>query len=141
MLSKIELIDPKMLSIVDSKLQLLFHGYGGPDANTDAIVTNLSQVDGRSALCYNWLAYRGGILRSAFNGQRVGKVIGRQLASFDNINDLHCIGISVGSFAADACIDEFKKQKKKVGNVIVSIRDQNLSLLCHRKVMVVIRGY
>lgn len=36
------------------------------------------------------------------------------LAEEDSISSLHCIGISVGSFAADACIKEFTRQRSRM---------------------------
>ena len=97
------------------QVHVLFHGFGGQDANTDRIVNNLN-VDSckdEIALSYDWIKYRGNILRAAANGMSVGRKLGRQLAEETEISSLHCIGISVGSFAADACVSEFNKRRKK----------------------------
>lgn len=97
-----------------SYVHVLFPGFGGPDANTDRIVDNLNKdaVD-EKAYVYDWSVWRGNLLRASFNGQRVGKSVGRQLAYIPEITALHCVGISVGSFAADACIKEFNRLRKK----------------------------
>ena len=97
-----------------SSVHVLFPGFGGPDANTDRIVDNLNKnaLD-EIAYTFDWSEWRGNLLRASFNGQRVGRKVGQQLANTPEITNLHCVGISVGSFAADACIKEFTEQRKR----------------------------
>ena len=59
--------------------------------------------------CYDWREFRGSLFRAALDSQQIGKIIGRQLASEGHINDLHVVGVSVGAFAADTCIKEFRR--------------------------------
>ena len=118
-----------------SSLHLLFPGFGGPDANTRRIINNLSSraEKNEKVVCYDWMKYRGNILRASFNGQSVGRILGKQLALNMDVNQLHCIGISVGSFAADACISEFTKIRKKMKLLEGSPKpstDTRLTLLC-----------
>jgi hypothetical protein len=118
---------------------LLFPGFGGPDLNTQRIVQEVRKSDkdfklDRFVTCYDWSAWCGNLLRAAFDSQRVGRYLGEQLGSIDTpaqtpapapaqapaqaeaqdacmvkVRDLHVVGISVGAFAADACIRQYKK--------------------------------
>jgi hypothetical protein len=98
-----------------SRVHLLFHGFGGPDGNTDRIMDAFAHSNSpqEASLCYNWLSHRTNVLRAAYTGQAIGKQLGRQIALSNCCSELHCIGISVGSFAADACIKEYKRIKGK----------------------------
>ena len=119
-----------------SSVHVLFPGFGGPDANTDRIVDSLNKNAGNEvAYVYDWSAFRGNILRAAFNGERVGKRVGRQLAYTPEVTALHCIGVSVGSFAADACIKEFNRLRQNrrsapISGVTHTKAQTVLTLLC-----------
>jgi len=97
------------------RVAVLFPGYGGVDENTDRIIEE-ARKDGVTALCYDWETYRGNLVRAANNGISIGSMLGKQLASSQNIEECHFIGVSVGSFAANACLESFtneiEKQKK-----------------------------
>lgn len=102
---------------------ILFPGYGGPDANTDRIIAEIEESDRdhkekRFTHCYDWSDYRGNIIRTAYISKEIGKSIGRQLSLIQDtigeqkscrIKNLHVIGISVGSFAANECANEFRR--------------------------------
>ena len=55
-------------------------------------------MNNEMAYCYDWLKYRGNILESAYNAQKVGRRVGRLLAERSKTTrstiHLHCIGIS-----------------------------------------------
>ena len=102
--------------VLNSKqVAVLFPGYGGVDANTERIIDEISK-DGIKAYCYDWEKYRGNLFRAASCGMAIGTQLGKELASAKNIESVHFIGISVGSFAANACLDTFtadvERQKK-----------------------------
>jgi len=61
-----------------------------------------------------------------YSAQRVGKSIGRQLALSKQIKRIHCVGISVGSFAADSCISEFCRARRYSNETLST----HLTLLC-----------
>ena len=97
------------------RVAVLFPGYGGVDQNTDRIIEE-AQKEGVTAICYDWEAYRGNLVRAANNGISIGSKLGKQLAASKKIEEVHFIGVSVGSFAANACLEAFaseiEKQKK-----------------------------
>lgn len=103
--------------VLNSKsIAVLFPGYGGVDANTDRIVEEINKEGATTAYCYDWEMFRGNLFRSASCCIDIGTQLGKELASSKNIESVHFIGISVGSFAANACLDSFsteiEKQKK-----------------------------
>jgi len=93
------------------EVTILFPGFGGNDEHTERIVSEHNAADGL-ALCYlyDWGTYRGDLLRASNNGIEVGKKIGSQLANTASIEKIHVIGVSVGSFAADACVSAFNEE-------------------------------
>jgi len=85
----------------------------------DRIVNTVRESDkkhqeSRFVYCYDWRDWRGTLLRAAWDSQQIGKIIGRQLATIENVSEVHVVGVSVGAFAADACIREFRKNKKAI---------------------------
>ena len=66
----------------------------------------------RFQFCYDWRPWRGNLLRTAVDSQRIGKIIGKQLADLNLDVDIHVVGISAGAFAADSCLNEFYRIRK-----------------------------
>ena len=66
---------------------------------------------GRYVCVYDWAKWRGNFIRAAFDAQHVGEKVCGELAgdtqSRGAVGSLHAIGISVGAFAADSCIQAF----------------------------------
>jgi hypothetical protein len=91
------------------EVTILFHGFGGQDLNTDRIIDEINKACDNNGIahCYDWELWRGNLFRAANNGLSIGKKVGKELAGNQNIEKLHVIGISVGSFAANACLDSF----------------------------------
>lgn len=98
---------------------IVFHGAGGQDSYTDELMKRL-ETDARpsSKSCYShivdWGEYSTNILQASYNGQRIGKLVARELlarskTSNTNLKTIHFIGISVGAFCADAAVDEVKR--------------------------------
>lgn len=96
---------------------IVFHGSGGQDAYTDALMQRLRKNNPSQ---YNeiaeWSQYSTNIFQASYNGERIGKLAANELIGYndddDNNNSLetiHLIGISVGSFCADAAARELKK--------------------------------
>lgn len=97
---------------------LLFPGYGGVDANTDRIIEEINKDGKTIAYCYDWEMFRGNLFRAASCGISIGTQLGIELASSKSIESVHFIGISVGSFAANACLEKFSSEvesQKKSG--------------------------
>ena len=97
------------------EMTVVFHGAGGPDGYTDELLAALRKEteQGREGVCHmqmvNWTDWSGNLLQSSFDGQRVGKRVASDLkAMAPRLKSLHAIGISVGGFAADACVREMK---------------------------------
>ena len=94
------------------KVAVLFPGYGGVDSNTDRIIEE-AKKEGVTAICYDWETYRGNLVRAANNGISLGSMLGKQLAASEKIEEVHFIGVSVGSFAANACLEAFASEVEK----------------------------
>lgn len=109
----------------ENALFLIFPGFGGPDEHTSKIMQMVKGSDSvynfeRSVFCYDWSKYRGNVLTAAFTSQKLGTFVGKQIADhFRNKTsqeictsppNLHVVGISVGAFAADSCVTEFKQR-------------------------------
>eukprot|EP00535_Pseudo-nitzschia_heimii_P000070 CAMPEP_0197180956 /NCGR_PEP_ID=MMETSP1423-20130617/5383_1 /TAXON_ID=476441 /ORGANISM="Pseudo-nitzschia heimii, Strain UNC1101" /LENGTH=348 /DNA_ID=CAMNT_0042631105 /DNA_START=188 /DNA_END=1234 /DNA_ORIENTATION=+ len=111
---------------------IVFHGAGGEDAYTNELMNRLNDVSKSKSQqqssynhIVNWSQYSTNILQASYNGQKVGKLAARevleQASSTENkLKTIHLIGISVGAFAADAAVNEIKKNfetgNSKVGN-------------------------
>eukprot|EP01038_Epipyxis_sp_PR26KG_P013332 gene13332-17875_t len=108
-----------------SSITILFPGAGGPDANTDRIIDSIktSSRDGDSiSIIYDWGKWSKNLVRASFNGEHIGSKLGKQLGMLDNIENIHIIGVSVGSFCANSCAKEFLriqqiKDKTKTKNM------------------------
>jgi hypothetical protein len=107
-------------------LVIIFPGAGGPDRYIDSLKTNIEKSDRehrvkRDVFVYDWLPWRGNFIRAAFDGTTVGENICRDIVSRESnegpISSLHLIGISVGSFAADACAKTYKSTSEHPGFV------------------------
>ena len=102
--------------ITKDKLVLLFPGAGGPDSNLYSLRDNIIKSDyeanvQRDVKIYDWLQWRGNFIRAAFDSQIVGKTICKDLSDNQpNLKNIHIIGVSVGSFAADSCAKVLKSQ-------------------------------
>jgi hypothetical protein len=114
---------PSLPNFDQDNVFIIFPGAGGPDKNTDDIVQAGNKslgVNNFFISCYDWKQWRGNFLRAAFDSEIVGKMIGSQLASINlrrepskQFKIIHAVGISVGSFAANACIQEYKNKMIK----------------------------
>lgn len=108
--------DPRPLEPFDEKdVVLIFPGAGGPDENTSNLAQAVIDSDKscgiqRHVEVYDWSPWKGNLIRASFDGQSVGKLIGKQLANErKDIKSLHVMGVSVGAFAADSCSYNFQK--------------------------------
>ncbi|KAL3911495.1 MAG: hypothetical protein SGILL_007259 [Bacillariaceae sp.] len=62
----------------------------------------------------DWSKYSTNIFQASYNGERIGTLAAKELLSngnADKLETIHVIGISVGSFCADAAVRELKKQR------------------------------
>jgi hypothetical protein len=114
--------DPAMLPEVDcNSIFLLFPGFDGPDLNTERIVRNYRDADikyrkKRFVYCYDWRNWRKDIFRAAYDSEYIGQLLGEQIAYMkddstgeNKIKDIHIVGVSAGSFAANAVIKAYKR--------------------------------
>ena len=93
---------------------IVFHGSGGQDQYTDALMQRLQKNKPSE---YNemveWSKYSTNIFQASYNGERIGQLAVKELLAnenFANLETVHVIGISVGSFCADAAVRELKKR-------------------------------
>lgn len=96
------------------EVTLIFHGAGGPDAYTDELLKKLAVENQKLENTYyamiDWSEYSQNTLQASFNGQKIGiRTANNLFQNAPNLKSLHIIGISVGAFAADACVQQFKK--------------------------------
>ena len=130
---------PPLPNIINKNVFLVFPGAGGVDEYTDAVVESAintfqsnKNLNDYYIQCYDWKPWRGNFLRAAYDSESIGKRLGRQLARINaerspqnRIQSIHTIGISVGSFAADACINEFKLESKRLSKPVFSTIKSN----------------
>lgn len=120
---------PALPAFDEDSVFVIFPGAGGPDPNIERIIEEVKESDKqfkykRFVYCYDWSKWRGNIFNAAYNGQHVGKIVGRNLGLVGHnkkekkkqLKNIHIIGISVGAFAADSCIREYKKTVKYLLN-------------------------
>jgi hypothetical protein len=94
---------------------LVFHGAGGQDAYTDQLMSKLDGLYGKKKEFYasmmEWSDFSTNILQASFNGERIGcEAAVRLQQRAPNLKTVHLIGISVGSFAANAASLQLKQQ-------------------------------
>ena len=98
------------------EITLIFHGAGGQDENTEELLTKLRKKN-KEIKSYetvlDWSEGSRNILQASFNGERFGRLVAEQLfmmcGSSRSLKSIHFIGISVGSFAADAGVTRFRE--------------------------------
>ena len=91
---------------------IVFHGSGGQDQYTDALMQRLRKNNpSQYSEIVEWSKYSTNIFQASYNGEKIGRLAVKQLladANARNIKTIHVIGISVGSFCADAAVRELK---------------------------------
>jgi hypothetical protein len=97
---------------------LVFHGAGGQDIYTDQLMRELDGLFSKNKRYYasmmEWSDFSTNILQASFNGERIGREAAVRLQKrAPNLETVHLIGISVGSFAANAASLQLKRGKKE----------------------------
>jgi Lipase len=91
---------------------IVFHGSGGQDSYTDALMERLRKENpSQYNQIVDWSQYSTNILQASYNGERIGQRAANELIDLlspGSLQTIHLIGISVGSFAADAASREIK---------------------------------
>mmetsp|Transcript_6355 Transcript_6355/g.9236 ORF Transcript_6355/g.9236 Transcript_6355/m.9236 type:complete len:332 (+) Transcript_6355:41-1036(+) len=111
-------------------LVIIFPGAGGRDQFTDELEETIKRSDRKQGLTkpsnerlittYDWIEHRGNVLTAAFDSEAVGEGVARGIiesrhkieiesSSYQPIRSIHCIGVSVGAFAANVCARSLKK--------------------------------
>lgn len=98
---------------------VIFPGAGGVDENIlrlkdKIIASDLEKGVTRFVSIYDWSKWRNDFIRIAFDSQATGRKVCKALVEDEKstgtpIKHLHSVGISVGAFAADACVKSFKE--------------------------------
>lgn len=92
---------------------IIFHGSGGPDRETEAVLERFRAQDAaaglsREVIVFNWMPwFTANTDRLSFQSSSVGAELGRSLAANPALRSLHVVGTSAGSFAADACCSSY----------------------------------
>ena len=108
------------------QITLVFHGSGGQDKLTDALMQTLKRSDNKSkhSCMIEWGKYSSNFLQASFNGQRLGRCAAKQLLERTrNLKAVHVIGISVGAFAADSVCNEVKAILKDSVDIQLTLLD------------------
>jgi hypothetical protein len=131
---------PAATATIPSDIILIFHGAGGPDQFTDELQSTIEQralkddndnknTPKRQTIVQtlNWQEYSGSLLTAALNGEMYGQSTAKSLwklyskdsrgqgeEASASIRSVHCIGVSVGAFAANACATELCSLRKDV---------------------------
>eukprot|EP00587_Corethron_hystrix_P007659 CAMPEP_0113302780 /NCGR_PEP_ID=MMETSP0010_2-20120614/3466_1 /TAXON_ID=216773 ORGANISM="Corethron hystrix, Strain 308" /NCGR_SAMPLE_ID=MMETSP0010_2 /ASSEMBLY_ACC=CAM_ASM_000155 /LENGTH=260 /DNA_ID=CAMNT_0000156659 /DNA_START=188 /DNA_END=970 /DNA_ORIENTATION=- /assembly_acc=CAM_ASM_000155 len=107
----------------EGTLTIIFHGAGGPDAYTAELVDKLSADKSNAVYFPDWTEFSSNTLRAASDGLSVGNQIGLGVAKRlgddgdDGPGTVHVIGISVGSFAAQAVVDAISAYRLRQGKL------------------------
>lgn len=98
----------------------IFPGAGGPDQFTEELEQKLVEESTKTKMTttvktLDWQEFRGSLLTASYDGEAFGESISSLLwehdSNSDNLRMVHCIGISVGGFAANACITELYRRR------------------------------
>lgn len=140
------------------EITFVFHGAGGQDDNTDALMKTLSSSQSNNdnkgiVQMVEWSIDSQDLLQASVNGINIGKRIADSLAdillsggsgsddssrlsSTLHLRSIHVIGISVGAFAAHSFIQEFNSKFKKGGtNQDLYVQGTFLDPLCSKGVL------
>ena len=108
-----------------SKLLSLF-GQNGPnsDEKKASTATTSSSQTNTIVQTMDWQQFRGSVLTAAYDGEAFGETIGDILWKESNkihldtesLKSVHCIGISVGAFAANACARQLNHLRQQNTN-------------------------
>jgi len=89
----------------------IFPGSGGEDELTDELFRSLNKTDSKNLIyMIDWKEYRGNVITAAFDSEAVGEAVADCLLANCNPSEIHSIGISVGSFAANSFAETCKKK-------------------------------
>ena len=100
---------------------IIFPGAGGRDALSDELEDVLrrsqSASDDAFVTTFDWQENRGTVLTAAYDSEAVGETVARCLWDAsnrrnDDIRFVHCVGISVGAFAANAMAREICQRRE-----------------------------
>ena len=105
-------LDEKKENINNTNIILIFPGAGGID---DLVIELLESINNHKnsdtlASIVDWKEYRGSILSAGYDSEKVGESIADCIISKlpEGVETVHSIGISVGSFAANAFATSMK---------------------------------
>ena len=101
-------------TLTTKDITIIFPGAGGRDAISDELeesLRRLSSSDDAFVTTFDWQEHRGTVLTAAYGSETVGETVGKCLCempknTLSGIRSVHCIGISVGSFAANGMARE-----------------------------------
>lgn len=105
-------------------ITLVYHGAGGQDVNTDALINTLKNSSQANHLVkmIDWSEDSQDTLKASFSGSKIGRAIACKLSEVVDASDsgplisVHLIGISVGAFAANSCVQELDRKLSEQGN-------------------------
>jgi len=123
---------------------IIFPGAGGPDQFTAELEQNIrrwddndseilgddapgnakfQQVTSRLVTTVDWSEHTGTLFTAAYNSEAVGDAVADTLWKSVHVRSVHCVGISVGAFAANAAARYFSHLSEKSHHVRLSLLD------------------
>ena len=104
-------------------ITIIFPGAGGRDSLSDELEDVLRRSssapnDDVFVTTFDWQEHRGTVLTAAYDSEAVGETVARCLWNVSSsknsgIRSVHCVGISVGAFAANAMARELCRQREQ----------------------------
>lgn len=100
----------------ENKLSLLFHGiHDTPESWSSELADVMNRHwKGHKAIAIDWSQYADSVFRCSVNGLQLGKKIGRQLHNKKEVEHLHLIGHSCGSFVIYGICKSLKQEKSSI---------------------------
>mmetsp|Transcript_11266 Transcript_11266/g.16560 ORF Transcript_11266/g.16560 Transcript_11266/m.16560 type:complete len:275 (+) Transcript_11266:132-956(+) len=100
-----------------SHVILIFPGAGGPDQFTEELenkIISSSNQGVTTVKTLDWREFKGSLFTASYDGEAFGESISSLLWNGDDdLKIVHCIGVSVGAFAANACVTELHRLRQK----------------------------
>jgi len=127
-------VGPSLLGVRDGAdackeldVTIIFPGAGGRDMLSDELEDALRRgchsagIENAAVATFDWKEHRGTVLTAAYDSETVGETVAKELWDKQSnskgvaIRSVHCVGISVGAFAANGMATEICRLRGSTG--------------------------